>query len=85
VADRAESGGSDSGILIGESRTRVPLSGHVLGTEATEAIEDQPKVPAEQEQQAPPRRHFGRITHSQTTPATPPERPRCRGRPSHRS
>jgi hypothetical protein len=35
VADRVESGGRGSGILIGESRTRVSLSGRVLGTEAT--------------------------------------------------
>jgi hypothetical protein len=46
AADRVESGGRGSGILIGESRTRVPLSGRVLGTEATE---DQPEVPTEQE------------------------------------
>jgi hypothetical protein len=64
AADRVESGGRGSGILIGESRTRVPLSGRVLGTEATEAIEDQPEVPAEQEQQTPPRRHSGRTTRS---------------------
>jgi hypothetical protein len=40
AAERVESGGRGSGILIGESRTRVPLSGHVLSIEATEAIED---------------------------------------------
>jgi hypothetical protein len=73
ATDRTESGGRGSGILIGESRTRVPLSGRVLGTEATEAIEDQPEVPAEQEQQTPPRRHSGRTTRSQTTPTAPPE------------
>jgi hypothetical protein len=33
--ERAESGGRGSGILITESRTRVLLSGRVLGTEAT--------------------------------------------------
>jgi hypothetical protein len=49
VANRAESGGRGSGILIGDSHTRVPLSGRVLGTKATEAIEDQPEEPAEQE------------------------------------
>jgi hypothetical protein len=47
AAERAESGGRGSGILIGESRTRVLLSGRVLGTEATEATEDQPEEPAE--------------------------------------
>jgi hypothetical protein len=55
AADRAESGGRGSVILIGESRTRVLLSGRVLGTKATEVTEDQPEVPAEQEQQTPPR------------------------------
>jgi hypothetical protein len=84
AADRAESGGRGSGILIGESRTRVPLSGRVLGTEATEVTEDQSE-PAEQEQQTPPRRHSGRTTRSQTTPATPPKRPRHRGHPAPRS
>jgi hypothetical protein len=85
VADRAKSGGRGSGILIGESHTRVPLSGHVLGTEAIEATEDQPEVPAEQEQQTPPRRRSGRTMRSQTTLAAPPERPRRGGRPAHRS
>jgi hypothetical protein len=40
AAEIAESGGRGSGILIGESCTRVPLSRHVLGIEAIEAIED---------------------------------------------
>jgi hypothetical protein len=82
AADRAESGGRGSGILIGESRTRVPLSRRILGTEATE---DQPKEPAEQVQQSPPRHHSGRSTRSQTTPVAPSERPRHRGRPAPRS
>jgi hypothetical protein len=47
AAERAESGGRGSGILIGESHTRVLLSRRVLGTEATEATEDQPEEPAE--------------------------------------
>jgi hypothetical protein len=85
AADRAESGGRGSGILIGESHTRVPLSGRVLGTEATEATKDQPEEPAEQEQQTPPRHHSGRTTCSQTAPAAPLERPRCGGRPAPRS
>jgi hypothetical protein len=85
AADRAESGGRGSVILIGESRTRVLLSRRVLGTKATEATEDQPEEPVEQEQQTPPRRRSGRTTHSQTTPAAPPERPRCGGRPAPRS
>jgi hypothetical protein len=85
AAERAESGGRGSGILISESRTRVPLSGRVLGTEAIEATEDQPEEPVEQEQQTPPRCHSRRTTHSQTTPATPPKRPRRGGRPTHRS
>jgi hypothetical protein len=83
-AKRAESGGRGSGILIGESRTRVPLFGRVP-TEATEATEDQPEEPAEQEQQSPPRRRSGRTMHSQMTPAAPLERPRCGGRSAHRS
>jgi hypothetical protein len=74
-----------SGILIGESRTRVSLSGRVLGTEATEATEDQPEEPAEQEQQTPPIRCSRRTTHSQTTPAASPERPRREGRLAPRS
>jgi hypothetical protein len=49
AADRVESGGRGSGILISESRTRVSLFGRVLGTEATEGTEDQPEMPAEQE------------------------------------
>jgi hypothetical protein len=85
AAERAESGGRGSGILISESRTRVPLSGRVLGTEDTEATEDQPKELAEQEQQTPTRRRSGRTTHSQMTPAAPPERPRRGGRPAPRS
>jgi hypothetical protein len=48
-------------------------------------IEDQPKEPVEQEQQTPPRRRCGRTTRSQTTPAAPPERLRCGGRPAPRS
>jgi hypothetical protein len=40
AADIVENGGRGNGILIGESHTRVPLSGRVLGTEATEATED---------------------------------------------
>jgi GTPase involved in cell partitioning and DNA repair len=54
ATERAESGGRGSGILISESRTRVPLSGRVLGIEATEATEDHPKELAEQEHQTPP-------------------------------
>jgi hypothetical protein len=61
VADRAERGGRGSGILIGDSRTRVPLTNRVLSTEATEEVEDQPE---EQEQPSPPRCRFGRTTHS---------------------
>jgi hypothetical protein len=85
ATERAESGGSGSGILIGESHTRVPLSGHVLGTEATEATEDQPEEPAEQKQQTPPRRRSRCTTCSQMTPAAPLERLRCGGHPTHRS
>jgi hypothetical protein len=44
AVDRAESGGRGSGILIGESHTRVPLSGCVLGTKAIELTEDQSEV-----------------------------------------
>jgi hypothetical protein len=47
--------------------------------------EDQPKEPAEQEQQTLPRRRSGRTTRSQMTPAAPPERPRHGGRSAHRS
>jgi hypothetical protein len=64
AAELAESGGRGSGILIGRSRTRVPLEGCVLGTEATEEAEDQPTETKEQEQQAPPPRRSGRTTHS---------------------
>jgi hypothetical protein len=85
AVDRVESGGRGRGILIGESRTRVPLSGRVLGTEAIEVTEDQPEEPAEQEQQTPPRHRSRRTMHSQTTPAAPLERLRCRGRPAPRS
>jgi hypothetical protein len=83
AADRAESGGRGSGIFIGESRTRVLLSGRVLGTKAREVTKDQLEVLAEQEQQTPPRRHSGRTTRSQTTPVAPLERPRRRGRSAH--
>jgi hypothetical protein len=88
AADRAESGGRGSGILIGESRTRVSLSGRILGieaTETTEATEDQLEEPAEQVQQSPPRRRSRRTTCSQTTPAALSERPRRGGRPAPRS
>jgi hypothetical protein len=76
AAERAESGGRGSGILIDESHTRVPLFGRVLSIEATES----PK-----QQQTPPRCRSRRTTRSQTTPAAPPERPRCGGHLAHRS
>jgi hypothetical protein len=47
AADRAEKGGKHSGILIGDSLTRVPLSDHVLGTEATKETEAQAEKPQE--------------------------------------
>jgi hypothetical protein len=50
AADRAETGGRGSGILIGDSHTRVPLSDRVLGTEATEETSAQAEEPQEQEQ-----------------------------------
>lgn len=50
AAEPAESSGRGSGILIDRSRTRVPLEGCVLGTEATEEAEDQPTETKEQEQ-----------------------------------
>jgi hypothetical protein len=43
AAERAEKGGRGSGILIGDSRTRVPLTDCVLSTEATEEVVDQPE------------------------------------------
>jgi hypothetical protein len=43
AADHAERGGRGSGILIGDSRTCVPLTDRVLSTEATEEAEDQPE------------------------------------------
>jgi hypothetical protein len=85
AVDRAESGGRGSGILISEPCTRVLLSGRALGTEAAEATEDQPEEPVEQEQQTPPKCRSRRTTRSQTTPAAPPERPRCGGHPAPRS
>jgi hypothetical protein len=39
--DHAERGGRGSGILIKDSRTCVPLTNRVLGTEATKEAEDQ--------------------------------------------
>jgi hypothetical protein len=50
AADRAEKGGRGSGILIRGSHTRVSLSDHVLGTEATKETEAQAEEPQEQEQ-----------------------------------
>jgi hypothetical protein len=85
AADKAERGGRGSGILIGESRTRVLLSRHVLGTKATEVTEDPPEEPVEQEQQTPPRRRSRCTTRSQTTLAAPLERPRRGGHPTPRS
>jgi hypothetical protein len=61
AANRAKRGGRGSGILIGDSRTCVPLIDRVLGTKATEEVEDQPE---EQEQPSPPRRRSRRTTHS---------------------
>jgi hypothetical protein len=45
AADRAEKGGRNSGILIGDSLTRVLLSDRVLGTEAPEVTEAQVEEP----------------------------------------
>jgi hypothetical protein len=76
AADRAEKGGRGSGILIGDSHTRIPLSDRVLGTKTTEETEAQAEEPQEQEQQSSPLRHSRRTTCSQTTPAAALERPR---------
>jgi hypothetical protein len=81
AADRAEKVGRGSGILIGDSHTRIPLSDRVLGTETTEETEAQAEEPQEQEQQSSPLRRSRRTTRSQTTPAAPPERPRRGGHP----
>jgi hypothetical protein len=45
AADRAEKGGRNSGILIGDSLTCVPLSDRVLGIEATKEAEAQAEEP----------------------------------------
>jgi hypothetical protein len=79
AVDHAERGGRGSGILIGDSRTRVPLTDRVLGTEATKEAKDQPE---EQEQPSPPRRCSGHTTLSQVTPAAALERPRRGGHPA---
>jgi hypothetical protein len=84
AADRAEKGGRGSGILIGDLLTRISLLDHVLGTEATEETEAQAEEPQEQEQQSSPLRRSRRTTHSQTTPAATPERPRRGGHPAPR-
>jgi hypothetical protein len=84
AADRAETGGRGSGILIRDSHTCVPLSDHVLGTEATEETPAQAEEPQEQEQQASPLRRSRRTTHSQTTLAAAPDRSRRGGRPAPR-
>jgi hypothetical protein len=64
AVDRAEKGGRGSGILIGDSHTRVPLSDRVLGIETTEDIEAQAEEPQEQEQQSSSPRCSRRTTHS---------------------